>query len=298
MLLNILLTVMAPVFLVIVAGMIAARFTSVDVRSLNRLALYTAVPALTLQSLAEANLAFGEVARLVVAFLLFLVAMTVLARLLGWWIPESGRRGLIATSVFGNAANMMLPVSLFAYGELGMQRALILYIVSSLLMFTVGPLVLGSNADLKKSLRSLAGFPVLWACVAGVLIGASGWTMPAGLERGVSLLADAAVPLVLLTLGVQIGRVTALKPTRVNWFGTGVKLLLAPVVAYGIGVLLGLTGVDLAILTLLAAMPPAVNNFMLALEFGGNAEQVGRTVILATGCALVSLPIVVTLVRI
>src|SRR5690606_7194177 len=149
-------------------------------------------------------------ARLVVAFLLFLVVMTLLARLLGWWIPAGGRRGLIATSIFGNAANMMLPVSLFAYGEVGMQRALILYIVSSLLMFSIGPLVLGGSTNPGKALRTLAGFPVLWACIAGLFVGAIDWTMPAGLERGISLLADAAVPLVLLTLGVQIGRVTEL----------------------------------------------------------------------------------------
>src|SRR5690606_36059343 len=110
MLLTILLSVMAPVFLVIVAGAVAARFTDVDMRSLNRLALYTAVPALTFRTLAQTDVALGAVARLVVAFLLFLVVMTLLARLLGWWIPAGGRRGLIATSIFGNAANMMLPV--------------------------------------------------------------------------------------------------------------------------------------------------------------------------------------------
>ena len=288
-----LLNVIAPVFLVIAVGALLARSSPIDVQPINRIALYAAVPALALRTLAETTIAPSSVLRLAIAYLAFMATMACVAWLLGFRLPQGARRGLIATSIFSNAANMMLPVTLFALGDAGLQRALILYVLTALLTFSLGLVILGNETRLDKALRTVLTFPVLWACLAGIAINLLGWTMPVGLERGVSLLSDAAVPLVLLTLGVQVSRVAALVPRGVNWLAAGVKLLIGPFVGYAAGVLFGLTGLDLAVLTLLAAMPPAVNNVMLALEFGGDADQVGRTVILATLGALVSLPIVV-----
>ncbi len=288
-----LLNVIAPVFLVIAVGALLARSSPIDVQPINRIALYAAVPALALRTLAETTIAPSSVLRLAIAYLAFMATMACVAWLLGSRLPPEARRGLIATSIFSNAANMMLPVTLFTLGDAGLQRALILYVLTSLLTFSLGPVILGNEPRLNKALRTALTFPVLWACLAGIAINLLGWTMPVGLERGVSLLSDAAVPLVLLTLGIQVSRVAALVPRGVNWLAAGVKLLIGPSVGYAIGILFGLAGLDLAVLTLLAAMPPAVNNVMLALEFGGDADQVGRTVILATLGALLSLPIVV-----
>lgn len=292
-----LLEVVVPVFVVIGCGVLLGRYLKPDLSSLNRTGLYVAVPALVFNSLANTELAFQDVMRLVGGQALFLLVMCALAWCLGWRFATPTRRGLMATSMYGNSANMMFPVTLFAFGEAGLERASVLFVLSAMVLFSTGPLVLagGQGRGFRRSLAGVLKLPVLWAALLGIVLNVLGWSLPIGLERGIDIIADASIPLVLLTLGMQIERSGVPLPTVVNWLGSGVKLILGPLVGYLTGFLVGAQGLDLAVLVLLGAMPPAVNNFMLALEFGSNAEEVARTVVLATLGALVSISVVVSL---
>ncbi len=293
-----LLNVVVPAFVVIGVGVLLGRFLKLDLVPLNRVALYAAVPALVFTSLATTELGAGSVGRLVVGQLVFLALMLGLSYLASRPFEARTGRGFMATSLYGNSANLMLPVTLFALGEGGLERALVLFVVSSIALFGTGPLVLAGGGGANGAgvrLTSVLRLPVLWAALVGVLFNLLGLSFPQGLARGIGILSDAAIPLVLLVLGMQIHRSGVSVPTRVNWAGAGFKLVVGPVLGYLAARIVGATGLDLAVLTLLGAMPPAVNTFMLALEFGGNAEEVARTVVLATLLALFSLSVVVTL---
>ena len=293
-----LLNVVVPAFVVIGVGVLLGRFLKLDLVPLNRVALYAAVPALVFNSLATTELGAGSVGRLVVGQLIFLALMLGLSYLASRPFEARTGRGFMATSMYGNSANLMLPVTLFALGEGGLERALVLFVVSSIALFGTGPLVLAGGGGANGAgvrFTSVLRLPVLWAALVGVLFNLLGLSFPQGLARGIGILSDAAIPLVLLVLGMQIHRSGLQAPTPVNWAGAGFKLVVGPLLGYLAARIVGATGLDLAVLTLLGAMPPAVNTFMLALEFGGNAEEVARTVVLATLLALLSLSVVVTL---
>lgn len=297
------LEVVLPVFLLIAVGALLGHTVKPELTTLNRTALYAAVPALVFSSLATAELSAASLGVLVGGQLAIVATMALLShlgsRLVLGRVRLASRRGFVATSMFSNSANMMLPVTLFGFGEAGLERALILFVLSSMLLFTLGPPVLaGRGAGQKPVLPALLKLPVLWAALCGIGFNLLGWTLPTGVMRGVEILGNAAVPLVLLTLGVQIQGGGKLAPTRVNWLATGFKLGLGPLVGHSVGWLVGARGLDLAVLTLLAAMPPAINTFMLALEFGGDAEEVARTVTLSTFGALFSLTLVVWLLQV
>ena len=292
---DVLLSVVVPVFAVIFVGALLARRFELEVGPITRLAIHAAIPALVFRTLSTMSLAPEAVARLLAGYVLLLLVIAALAWSIGTkWAPAA-RRAFVATCLFGNAANMFLPISLFAFGEAGLERALVLYVATALLMFSLGPALVGRATGMRQALRTVAAFPVLWAALAGLAASATGAAMPLGLDRAVGLLADAAVPLVLLTLGVQVGRAWAVLPLGVNYMAVALKLVVAPAVGYGAGMLAGLRGVDLAVLTLLAAMPTAINLAMLAVEFRGDAEQVSRTVLLGTLAAVITLPVVLAL---
>ena len=296
---TILLEVVLPAFIVVASGLLLSRAFTIDLASLNRVALYATVPALVFSSLSNSDVSFGNVGVLLGANALFLVGMGVIAWLVALPFERATMRGLVATSMFGNAANIMLPVTLFAFGDEGLQRALVLYVFSAVALFTLGPLVLGSRngASRRRFLASVLRLPVLWAALLGVAVNLFDWSVPLSLERGVSLLGSAAIPIVLITLGLQIQRTGLRAPSQANLLGAGLKLLIGPLVGFSAGWLLGARDLDLAVLTLLAAMPPAVNTFMLALEFGADGEEVARTVILSTFLAIGSLTGVLALLQ-
>jgi len=294
---TLLLEVVLPVFAVVAVGAWVGRRFDLQVGPINRLAIYAAVPALAFRTMAGIEMAWAPALHLVGGYLAFLVVMGALAGLIGRRWRPSRRRTLIGTSVFGNAANLNLPVALFAFGQAGLDRALVLYVVTALSLFGVGPLLLGRATGLRTAVRTALGFPVLWASLLGLAVNAGRVTLPVGAARAVDLLADAAVPVVLLSLGVHMARSVHWRPSGRAWAAVAVKLLLGPLVAAAVGVAVGLGGLDLAVLIVLGAMPTAINAAMLAVEFGGEAEQVGEAVVTGTAMALLTLPLVLAFAR-
>jgi len=164
-------------------------------------------------------------------------------------------------------------------------------------VFTLGPSLVGRPTTLGRAVRTVLGFPVLWAALLGLIVNATGVTPPTALARAVGLLADAAIPLVLLTLGVQLARAGRWRPSAAAWIAVGLKLGVGPLLAAAVGLLVGLEGLDLSVLVLIGAMPTAVNAAMLAVEFDGDAALVGDAVVAGTALALATLPIVLTLTQ-
>ena len=296
MIVQTLLGVVVPVFAVIAVGALLARRFDLDLASVTRLGLYAAVPALVFRTLSSLSLAGDAMARLLSAYALLLLVLTIVAWGAGRTVSIASRRALVGTTLFGNAANMMLPISLFAFGEAGLERALVLYVATALAMFAVGPSLVGRAVAMQAALRTVVRFPVFWAALAGVVASAAEATLPIGVQRAVGLLADAAVPLVLLSLGIQMSRTRAVRPRGVDLTAIALKLVVAPGLGFVVGRAVGLEGLDLAVLTLLAGMPTAINLAMLAVEFRGDADLVGRTVVLGTAASLLTLPLLLTLV--
>lgn len=201
-----LFNVLLPVFVVLAAGAVLGRTLRLEIAPLNRLALYGAVPALVFSSLATTALAAADIGVLVAGQLLFLLTIALAALACSRLLEGAKRRAFVATSLFGNAGNMMLPLALFAFGEAGLERALVLFVLSSVVLFSCGPLVLAPSRGFRElPLGGVLRLPVLWAALLGLTCNALGALPPAGVMRGLELLGDAAIPLVLLVLGLQIG---------------------------------------------------------------------------------------------
>lgn len=292
-----LVNVVSPVFMVVAVGALIGRRFPIEVSHLNRVVIYAALPCLTFRTMSSLEMEPASVVRLVAAYLLLLLVMAGVALLFARRLEGPQRRALIATSVFSNSANMMLPVALFAFGQAGLDRALVLYVVSSLTMFSLGPSLLGASVGVRQALRTVLTFPVLWAALLGLLANALDLAPPLALTRAIDLLAEAAIPMVLMILGIQMARAGRPRVQGTTLTAVALKLLAAPLVGAGVGLALGLTGLDLAVFVTLAAMPTAVNTVMLALEFGGDTVQVGATVVIATAGALVTLPLVLWTLR-
>lgn len=290
-----LFNVVFPAFIVIGVGAVVGYTLRLEVTPLNRLGLYATTPALVFSSLSNTEVGVGNVGRLLAAFVLMLVVMLGISSLASYRLSPSSRRGVIASSLFVNSANLMLPVTLFALGEAGVERAIILYIATTMLLYLVGPIIFAQGLPWDKRMRSVVALPVVWAALLALLMNILGWSFPVGVMRGVDLLAGAAIPIVLLVLGMQIQRTGLAAPSGINWLAAGLKLLVGPVVAFVASRVVGLSGIDLAVMTLFGSMPPAVMVFMLALEFSDSAEEVARTVVVSTLCALVTISIIVTL---
>ncbi|PSN11846.1 transporter, partial [filamentous cyanobacterium CCT1] len=128
----------------------------------------------------------------------------------------------------------------------------------------------------------------------GIGLQAAGAAFPLPVERGITILGQGAIPLALLTLGIQLAR-TKLVFGRYELLGAGIRLLISPILAYSLGTGLGLQGLDRQVVVLQAAMPVAVNSLIWVTELGGDRTRVARTIVLSTFLSLFTLPVVLWL---
>ena len=292
---NVLISAMLPVALVAAVGFGVGRSFELDMQTLARMNIYALLPALVLTSLAQTTLALGNAIAIVVSFLLNTVVLYLLAvglsRRLDFSMDE--QKGLIAIVMFSNVGNLGLPFILFALGEAGLERAVVYLVGSSVMIASVFPIVL-KGAGLRAGLNVTLRLPVFWAALVGLGLQAMQSAFPLPLERGMALLGEGAIPVALLTLGVQLAR-TELVFGRYELLGAGLRLGVAPLLAYGIGTAVGLQGLDRQVLVLQAAMPVAVNSLIWVTELGGDRTRVARTIVLSTFCSVLTLPMVLWL---
>ena len=294
---EILRAAIVPIALVALAGAVMGRCFELEIKTLSRLNLYLLFPALVLTGLQSSSLSGAIALRLVTAVwltsaLLYGVAIMV-ARICGWAANE--QKSLVATTLFSNTGNMGLPFVLFALGDAGLERAIVYMVASALMVATVGPIALRGEG-VKQGLRFTLRLPIVWATFAGVALQFWVLQLPGPLERGVVMLGEAAIPLALLTLGIQLAR-TPFSFGIPEGVSAGLRLVVSPLVAFGVGRSLGLSGLELQVLVVQAAMPVAVSSVVWVTELGGDAGRVARAVVLSTVLSLGSLPGVLWLVQ-
>jgi hypothetical protein len=78
---------------------------------------------------------------------------------------------------------------------------------------------------------------------------------------------------------------------------TTIRLVISPILAFGLARLLGMEGVALGVGVMMAGMPTAVNTTILAIEFDTRPQLVVSTVVVSSFASLITLSVLLSLVR-
>ncbi|HSN82084.1 MAG TPA: AEC family transporter [Polyangiales bacterium] len=281
-----LLSVVAPVFIVALIGLVWARSGAhFDELSISRLVLNVGVPCLLFRSLTTIDVPPASLAAMAVlaAAAMSTFAITGLLVLKAMKLPAHTFLGPL---VFTNSGNLGLPVCLFAFGEPGLALGMAYFAVSSTCHVVLGGPLFSGTFSLQPLFRS----PLTWAVVITVGVVALGLPVPTWIARTTTLLGDIAIPLMLLTLGVSLsnmhlrslGRSVTLSFVRL---GVGVSTGLA------LTTVLGVDGLARKVLILQASMPVGVLNYLFAHRYARTPEQVASLVLVSTLLSVISIPV-------
>ena len=190
---------------------------------------------------------------------------------------------------FANAANYGLPVNLFAFGQDGFDRAVVFVVFQSVLTYTVGVFVAARGSlPWGRALGAVVRMPVLWAALGALGIRLTGLEVPVTLHRAATLLGGAAIPTVILLLGLQIAGI------RVRHIGywaiaaVGVKLVVSPLIGLALVAVLSPPPLTAKVLVLEAAMPTAVNSTLIAAEFNADPQLVSAAALISTAMSILT----------
>jgi predicted permease len=274
-----------PILLAAAVGFALAKWLNINPRPLSQLIFYVFSPVLVFKLITNSKLSNQDI----LLTLTIAIALIVSIGLLSWLIGKLlrfDRRMLAAvmiTAMFMNAGNYGLPLTNFAFGEQALAFASVFFVVNAMLTNTVGIVIASSGSmSVLNAIKGLLKFPAIYALTLGILFLQFSWKLPSGLDRTVNLLSDAAIPCMLVLLGMQLVSIRwngHIKPLIVT---SSMRLLIAPALAFGMTRLFGMTGPAYQAVILEAGMPVAVLTTILATEFDAEPSFVTTAVLITT----------------
>ncbi len=306
-LLPVFVDVLLPVCIVVLLGFISRQRLALDPRPLTRLALYVLSPCLVFSSLVQSEVSATNSLQMAV----FAAGAMLLTGLAGFGYTQpagldpASRSAHILVSMFPNAGNLGLAIVRLAFGEPGVQRAVIFFVTSAVLTNSLGVYIAASSSgSRRRAFRQVFRMPQLYAAAAALVVRATGLSIvgqqgvTASLFKAVDLVADATIPVFLLVLGMQLTEVRrgARALTPQVGLATPTRLLVAAPIAYGLGRLLGLDDLSIRVGVVEACMPAAVYCVILAYEFDAHPEFVTTVVVASTITSTITLTVLLSLI--
>lgn len=205
---------------------------------------------------------------------------------LGWSRQRIG--ALILVCGLGNTSFMGYPLMLALHGKQGLALAVVAdqlgcFPVLALAGIVVASIYAGRKPQAAFIMRRIVTFPAFIALIIGVLVGASGgW--PAMLDGVFAPIGATLTPMALFSVGMQFKFHPGQRQVAAVGLGLGWKLLLAPLLGWGLGTLAGVGGLVLTVGVLQAAMAPMVSAAILADEY--DLEPTLANTVLGAGIVL------------
>ncbi|NVN51162.1 AEC family transporter [Mycolicibacterium hippocampi] len=268
---------------------------------LNRVAFHIGVPALLLLNLSQATLPQIFSLSLLVSALAATLAMGL--GLLVFTAVRRRERGeaVIAawTASYVNAGNLGIPLSAYVFGSTTEISALILF--QSAVMAPIGIAILNSANTPRPSparqVLALVKNPIIAASVLGLALAAAGLNIEGPIADPLELLADLAIPTVLLAFGISLtaGIGDAPPTNRLDLtIAVLVKTVLMPATAFALARWgFGASPEQQLLVTVLAALPSAQNINAYAAVYRRNESLARDATLISTA---LSVPIIVAIV--
>ena len=276
---------------------------------MNFFIVYVALPALFYRILAQTPLDQLAQVRFIVGTTLATLSAFCLAFAVGFamrrrHVAEATIAGLAGS--FGNIGYMGPGLALATLGAEATAPVALIFCFDTLLLFSLVPLLMGFAGTQQKTmaatalevLRRIVTNPFMIASALGAASAALHFEPPVALDRLMGFLQNAAAPCALFVLGVTV----ALRPLdRMPWevpFLVAIKLVIHPAIVLVLLSLLGpFSDAWMAAAVLMAALPPALNVFVMARQYDSWVAQASGSVLLGTLASVVTLTAVMWLVK-
>lgn len=279
------LEIIAPVFMLAFVGWSWVRTGHrYEIEFVTRLVMNISAPCLVFTALVKVEIdptAFRDLALAAVsayALVGVLIASICLVAGLSY-------RTYLAPLTFGNTGNMGLPLALYAFGELGLAYAVVVFAVMVLLSFTLGVWVVTGRSNPTEALRQ----PLFYAAIVGSAIGLLDVPVPKVVINAMSLAGQMMIPMMLITLGVSISRLNVNHVWRASMLSV-LKAGVCALAGFGAAHVFGLTDAARGVLVLQLLTPVAVTSYLLAERYNADAEAVSGLVVVSTLLTLAVVP--------
>lgn len=302
------INIVVPVFGIMVLGFLAARarYLSDDAaRAIAEFAFKVAMPALLFRAMLAIGVLPGSPWRLAAAYItsiLIVWTVTTLATRLLLRRPAMDAPSIAMGATFGNTVMLGIPLTIMAFGPDAAAPIAMLVSIDTPLLWIIATLhiefVRRGKAGARRSTLGALGRvmfdlirnPIVVPLILGTLWRLTGLGIPALLDRLLEILAGAAVPAALFSLGLSLAAYKIKGQTATLSLIVIMKLAIYPVVAFALAVwVFDLPPLWTSILLVFAAMPVGANAYLFATRYERAVNSVSAAIAVSTTIAVATI---------
>jgi predicted permease len=265
---------------------------------------YFAIPVMLFRNMATTTLpeqiAWGYLLSYFIGFAITFCIGMAIARL-GFGGPFERQAIIGLGSAFGNSVLLGIPLVLTSFGDAASLPLFLLLAFHSVLVFAAITVVIeagrGGGEALRavplRALKGLLGNPILWGMALGVGFSLMGLALPDAFDRFAALLAGAAVPCALFSVGASLRAYRIVGALRPALAMVALKLIIHPLVVWLLAtVVFDVPPLWAKVVILIAALPVGVNVYVFAARYEAGQAESAAAIVISNVLSVVTLPLV------
>lgn len=304
------LSIVLPVFGLIGLGAIGGRsklFPEAAVNGLSNFVLYVAVPALLFRTVVRSRpfdaLNFDIVFAYYGASFVVMVGALALGRYV-FGLAGGERASFAMGSMFSNTTLLGVPLVFATWGEAGLVPLMVVITLHSLLFATVFFVLhdmaqsgaVGWASAVRLAARSIVTNPVIISIAVGLAWAFLGLGLPGFVSSIIDMLGDATIPAALFAVGAALAQFRVAGNVQHAMTMAGIKLVVHPLLVFAAAHwLFDLSALELAVVTLTAALPGGLMVFLVAQSYGVYVARAGTSLVLSTAGGVFTLSVLIAL---
>ena len=274
-----------PVVAIVLVGYFYATKFQPNMETANTINMNIFLPALMFSVLSKESFQIQNYQVLALTWVIVILGSGFIAWIIAR-VLNINIKTFVPPMMFSNTGNVGLPIAVLAFGEIALGAAVVLFAIEMLLHFTFGAYILSKNSNLLPVFRS----PILIATLTGIGINLIDFELWLPATQMVDLLGQAALPLLLFTLGTRLIGVN-FGDWKLGVLGSFLCPLSGLAIALIVVQFFDFETLHYQQLILFSVLPPAVLNHVMAEKYHQQPETVASIVMIGNIGSLIVLPI-------
>ncbi|MBQ6662830.1 MAG: AEC family transporter [Firmicutes bacterium] len=191
-------------------------------------------------------------------------------------------------TICSNAGYLGNAIAENAYGPSGLMYASVYLIPQRIMMWSEGLAIYSGTKNRKATIKKVLTHPSIIACELGTILLLTGMTLPAVIMTPLSTIGRCCMALSMIVTGMILTEIhpRSLLDKTLLWYSLN-RLVIIPLIVYGVCLLLPISPLARGVSVLLAAMPAGTFTSILALKYDRDPAFATELVIVST---LLSIP--------
>lgn len=302
------LSLALPLFSLVLIGYAAMRIsgwpTSVS-DGLTRFVFTLALPAMLFRLMSNSRDLPPVDSRLLIAFFGGCLIVFVIGRLISWKVfaLDGISQSVFALGcVFSNNVMLGLPLAKVSLGDAAVPSVALVLVFNALILWTLVTVSVEwarhgsfSARGFARTARGVLTNPVVVGILSGTFLSLSGLTLPEAIDAPINMVGQAGAPMALIALGMGLAEYGIRDGLRVSVAVCAIKLVVLPLIVWGLAWMLGLPRMETQVVVLLSSMAVGANVYLMSRQFKALEGATASCLVLSTLLAAVTTPFVLAL---